>query len=52
MTQRKDDPPGLNEGDPDKLWCYETIESSTFSEEDDFSVNPRKSYATETNEFN
>lgn len=52
LMQMKDNPLGLNKGNPNKVWCCETIESSTFSEEDDFSVNPRKSYATETNEFN
>ena len=26
LRLRQNDPPGLNKGDPNKIWCYETIE--------------------------
>lgn len=36
MRLRVNDPPCLNKGDPNKVWCYETIESATYGENDDF----------------
>lgn len=41
MRQRVNDPPGLNKGDPNKVWRYETIESTTFSKDEDFVVKPK-----------
>lgn len=52
IRQRKNDPPSLNKGDPNKVWNYELIERTTFSEDEDFMVKPRKSYATENTKFN
>lgn len=34
------------------MWCYETIKSTTFSEEEDFIVKPKKSYDVEDTKFN
>ncbi|CAI9282257.1 unnamed protein product [Lactuca saligna] len=51
MRQRKDYPPGLNKGDPKKVWNCKLIESSTFSENEDFMVKPRQSYVIENIEF-
>ncbi|CAI9299918.1 unnamed protein product [Lactuca saligna] len=41
MRQRVNDPPGLNKGDPNKVWRYEMIESTTFSKDEDFFVKPK-----------
>lgn len=52
MRQRANDPEGLKKGDPKKVWSCETIESTNFSEDDDFVVKPKKSYTIEDVEFN
>lgn len=46
LRKRKYDPHVLNIGDPNKVWNYELIESSTFREVEDVVVKPRKSYET------
>lgn len=50
--QRVNDPTRVNEGDPNKIGCYETIESTTFCKEEDFIVKPMKSYDIEDTMFN
>lgn len=52
LRQRKYDPFCLNKGDPNKVQNYELIESSAFSEDEDFMIKPRKSYATQNTYFN
>lgn len=36
MRMRASDPPGLNNGDPNKVWSYEMIENATFGKASDF----------------
>lgn len=36
MRQRENDPPGLEKGDINKTWCYETIENVAYGEVDAF----------------
>ena len=52
MRLRANDPPCLNKGDPNKVWCYETTESATYGKDDDFFVRPEKIYAIEDSDFN
>ena len=52
MRMRVNDPPGLHKGDPNKVQCYEMIESETCGQVDDFDKRPRKSYAIEDVDFN
>lgn len=40
IRQRVNDPPGLNKGDANKLWNYETIESVAYGELDVFDKLP------------
>ena len=50
--QRANDPPGVNKGDPNKQWCYETIEIVFLGKNDDFMKKTKKSYDVENLEFN
>lgn len=43
MSQRVNDPPGFNKGDPNKNWCYETIEIVVLGKTDEFLKSPKKS---------
>lgn len=52
MRMRSNDPPYLKKGDPNKVWDYETIESVTYGEVNDFDKSPRKSYVIEDYDFN
>lgn len=52
MTQRINNPPGLNKGDPNKAWCYETIEIVVLDRVDEFMKRPKKSYGIENSNFN
>lgn len=36
MSQRENDPLGLKKGDPNKVWCYETIETAILDNVDEF----------------
>lgn len=36
LRQRANDPPGVNKGDPNKQWCYETIEIVVLAKNDEF----------------
>ncbi|CAI9260017.1 unnamed protein product [Lactuca saligna] len=45
LRRRQNDPPGLNKGDPNKHWCYETIEEIVLDTKFDyFCKAPKKSY--------
>ena len=42
----------LNKGDPNKHWCYETIEIAVLGTNDEFLNVPKKSYDIENSDFN
>lgn len=46
LRQRANDPPALNKGDPNKHWCYETIEIVVLGKNNEFLKKPKKSYDT------
>lgn len=52
MRQRENDPHGLDKGDINKFWCYETIESVDFGEVDLFEKQPKQSYLNKDSSFN
>ncbi|CAI9290299.1 unnamed protein product [Lactuca saligna] len=42
LRQRANDPPGLNNGDPNKQWCYEIIEIDVLGKNDEFLKKKKK----------
>lgn len=52
MNQKINDPPGLNKGDPNKAWCYKTIEIAVLDKVEEFLKKPKKSCDIENTNFN
>lgn len=52
MRIRANDPRGLGKVDPNKVWCYETIENVAYVEVNEFDKQPKKTYALKDSNFN
>lgn len=48
----ENDPPGLNKGDLNKHWCYETIEIAVSKKNDEFRKKRNQSIKIEIFDFN
>ncbi|CAI9286374.1 unnamed protein product [Lactuca saligna] len=46
------DPPSLNKGDPNKVWCYEAIENIAYGKVDVFRKRPKRNYHIRNVDFN
>lgn len=49
---RANDPPGLNKGDPNKVWFYLTIKNIAYCEVDVFEKRPKRCNDIENSDFN
>lgn len=52
MRIRVNGPPGPDKGDPNKVWCYETIDIVDYSEVYAFEKRSKKRYPIEDSNLN
>lgn len=52
MIPRENEPPCLEKGDINEVWCYKTIETVAFGEVDAFEKQPNQSYMVGDSLFN